>query len=158
MDKKCSRLILNTFDGHMKDLKLKPKCLDSKVEFNIKYYNEADEIVDAVLIFYKVIAVDFEINYFDNYIGSELWGTYEITDRKYKIDMIEKIFQNRLKHYLINGYDYDESEENDMLNARHEYNKILKDIDDYHLYEQETMGGVFSIISKEYILKSNIKK
>lgn len=158
MNKEICKLILNTFDGQMKNLKLKPKCVDSKVEFNIKYYNEFDEITDAVLIFNRVIAIDFEINYFDNYIGSELFGTYEIMDRKYKIDMIEKIFQNRLKHYSFHGYDYDENDEDDLLNCRREFNKILKDIDAYHLYEQRTMGGVFSIIAKEYFLKNNIKK
>lgn len=158
MNREKCKLILNTFDGQMKNLKLKSKHVNSKVEFNIKYYNEFDEITDAVLLFKEVIAIDFEINYFDNYIGSELFGTYEIMDGKYKIDMIEKIFQNRLKHYSFYGYDYDEKDENDLLNCRNEFNKILKYIDNYHLYEQRTEGGIFSIISKEYTLKNNIKK
>ena len=100
MGKNISKLILNTFDGSMETSTIMPKCLDTKIEFSIKYYNENDELINSSITFEEVISIDFEINYFDNYIGSELCGLYEIFDKKFKIDMIEKVFQNRLKHFV----------------------------------------------------------
>ena len=153
MAERISKLILKTFDGSMKKATINPKFLNTKIEFKFKYYNANDELTNAITTFKGVVAVDFEINYFDNYIGSELCGLYEIFHRTYKIDMIEKVFQNRLKHFLIHdNYHYDENEENDMLNYRENFNEIVNKIDEYHLYEQQTEGGIFSILAKGYIL------
>ncbi|WP_270940679.1 hypothetical protein [Romboutsia lituseburensis] len=146
-----SKLILNTFDGTMKKLSINPKCTDSKVEFNIKYYNEEDILTKASIIFKGVIAIDFEINYFDNFIGSELFGFYEIFETAAKINMLEKIFNNRLEGYLYHGnYNYDPNEEHDMLNYREPLNEIIKKIDNYRLYQQETGGGIFYILALDY--------
>ena len=52
-------------------------------------------LTKAVVIFKGVIAIDFEINYFDNFIGSELFGFYEILENNFKIKCYKK--------YLITG-------------------------------------------------------
>lgn len=146
-----SKLILSTYDGTMKKLNINQKYTDSKVEFNIKYYDEKDRVIKALIIFKGVIAIDFEINYFNNSIGSELFGFYEIFDTTAKINMIEKIFNNRLEGYLYHGdYDYEPKDENDMLNYKEELNEVVKEIDKYKLYQQQTEGGIFYILASSY--------
>ncbi|WP_434799297.1 hypothetical protein [Terrisporobacter vanillatitrophus] len=146
-----SKLILSTYDGTMKKLNINQKYTNSKVEFNIKYYDEKDRVIKALIIFKGVIAIDFEINYFNNSIGSELFGFYEIFDTTAKINMIEKIFNNRLEGYLYHGdYDYEPKDENDMLNYKEELNEVVKEIDKYKLYQQQTEGGIFYILASSY--------
>lgn len=151
MERVKSKLILKTFDGTMKKLNINPKSKDSKIEFHIKYYNEEDILTKALIVFKGVIAIDFEINYFDNYIGSELHGFYEIFDTTAKIKMVEKIFNNRLKGVLYHGdYNYDLTEQNDWLNYRENLDKVVKEIDKYKLYQQQTEGGIFYILGLNY--------
>ena len=122
-----SKLILKTFDGTMNKVNINQKSDDTKIEFNIKYYNEEDILTNALIIFKGVIAIDFQINYFDNFICSELFGFYEIFDDTDKINMIEKIFNERLEVFLYNGdYNYNHKDENNMLNYREPINEIVK--------------------------------
>jgi hypothetical protein len=153
---KKSDLILTTFDGTMRKLNIKPKCVESTIEFQIEYYNSEDTRTGATLVFEQVIAIDFQINYFNNSIGSELMGFYEIYDNDRKIQMIEKIFNNRLEGYLYHGdYNYDKNDENDILNSRSAINRIVSEIEKYHLYQQQTEGGIFYILANGYKLTSN---
>lgn len=146
-----SNLLINTYDGSLLELRVRPQCRETTVEFDITYYDEEDKSVSAVLIFENVISVDFEVNYFDNYIGAELFGFYEIEDRDRKRDMIERIFENRKEGYLASGaYDYDAEDEHDMLNCRQEFDEI--DPAAYHLYQQQTQGGVYHILAGGYEL------
>ena len=146
-----SKLILKTFDGTMNKLNISPKSDDSKIEFHIKYYNEEDILTKALIIFKGVIAIDFQINYFDNCITSELYGFYEIFEDETKINMIEKIFSNRLEGYLYHGdYNYNAKEENELLNYRKPINEVVKKIDKYRLYQQQTQGGIFYILASNY--------
>lgn len=152
---KKSELILKTFDGNMKKIYIKPECVDSSIEFQIEYYNNDDTRIRATLVFEHVIAIDFQVNYFNNSIGSELLGLYEIYDTDTKILMIEKIFNNRLEGCLYHGdYDYNENEENDFLNNRSTINDIISEIDKYHLYQQQTEGGIFYVLANRYQLIS----
>lgn len=146
-----SKLLIKTFDGTMKKCAIKPKCTKSKVEFIIKYYDEEDKLKKGLLVFEQVIAVDIEVNYFDNPIGAELSGFYEIFDINAKEGMIEKLFKNRREGYLYHGdYNYEPYEENDMLNYREPIIEIVKEIDDYRLFQQQTQGGLIYILAKEY--------
>lgn len=151
-----SKLILKTYDGSLLNLKITPKYLDSKVEFRIKYYDETDSLVKAKMIFNKVAFVDFEINLFDNYIGAELFGFYEIFDEGKKKELIEKLFKNRLDGFLYHGdYDYDSDDENDILNYREPIEEFCHNLDEYHLYQQQTQGGIYYILAKNFeIIKS----
>ena len=151
-----SKLILKTYDGSLLNLKITPKYLDSKVEFRIKYYDETGSFVKAKMIFDKVAFVDFEINFFDNYIGAELFGFYEIFDEGKKKELIEKLFKNRLDSFLYHGdYDYDSDDENDILNYREPIEVFCYNLDEYHLYQQQTQGGIYYILAKNFkIVKS----
>lgn len=153
MNKAISKLILNTFDGNLLTSTIEPNFKDTKITFNIKYYNK-DELINACLIFDNVVSIDFEINFFDNYNNSQLWGLYEIFDKKHKIAMIEKVFQKRINDFIKYGnYDYDKENENDILNSRENYLEITNNIDGYHLYEHQTLGGIFLILAKNYYIK-----
>lgn len=146
-----SKLLLKTFDGTMKKCILNPKCTESRFEMFIQYYEEEDILKDAELVFEQVISVDFEVNYFDNFIGAELFGFYEIFDKNKKQGMINKIFQNRIEEFLNHGdYDYDPNDPHDMLNYKKPIDEIVKQLDEYHLYQQQTQGGVFCILAKCY--------
>ena len=146
-----SKLILNSFDGTMKSMNINPKCTDSQVKFNISYYNKGDILTKAVVIFKGVIAIDFEINYFDNFIGSELFGFYEILENNFKIKMLQKIFNNRIEGYLYHGnYDYNPLEANDMLNYKEPLDEIINQIGKYKLYQQQTQGGIYYVLALGY--------
>lgn len=148
-----SKLLLKTFDGSLTSLKLKPKCMDSTIEFDIKYYDYDGDgsLVKAKILFKEVVAVDLEINLFDNFIGAELFGFYEIIQTEKKKDMVEKIFKNRLEGFLYHGdYDYDANEENDMLNWSQPIDELYNNIESYHLYQQQTQGGIYYILARGY--------
>ena len=82
-----------------------------------------------------------------------LFRSYEIFETSYKTELIEKVFENRRNAYLYKGnYIYDAEDENDSLNYRTHINDIIKCIDSYHLYQQETQGGIFQVLAKGYTL------
>ena len=150
-----SKLLIKTFDGSLSSVKLKPKCVNSTVEFAIKYYDYDGDgaLVKAKVLFREVIAIDFEINLFNNYVGAELSGFYEIFAEEKKKDMVEKIFCNRRDGFLYHGdYDYDPAEENDLLNWREPVDEIYKNMEKYHLYQQQTLGGIYYILAGGYEL------
>ena len=160
IDNTKSKLLIKTFDGSLLRLKLRPKCLNSIVEFDLKYYDYDGEddatLIKAKIVFSEVVAIDFELNLFDNYIGAELFGFYEIFNQEKKKEMIEKIFQTRLQGFLYHGdYDnYDANEESDMLNYMHPIDEICKKLDKYHLYQQQTQGGIYYILAAGYTITS----
>jgi len=148
-----SKLLIKTFDGSLKNLKVKPKGINSIVEFTIQYYDyEVEEsLVKAKVIFYEVVSIDFEVNLFDNCIGAELFGFYEIFQEEKKKELVEKIVRNRRDGFLYHGnYDYDETDENDMLNWRGPMEKLYENIKEYHLYQQQTEGGIYYILANRF--------
>lgn len=148
-----SKLLIKTFDGSLKNLKVKPKGINSIVEFTIQYYDyEVEEsLVKAKVIFYEVVSIDFEVNLFDNCIGAELFGFYEIFQEEKKKELVEKIVRNRRDGFLYHGnYNYDETDENDMLNWRGPMEKLYENIKEYHLYQQQTEGGIYYILANRF--------
>lgn len=148
-----SKLLIKTFDGSLKNLKVKPKGINSIVEFTIQYYDyEGEEsLVKAKVIFYEVVSIDFEVNLFDNCIGAELFGFYEIFQEEKKKELVEKIVRNRRDGFLYHGnYDYDETDENDMLSWRGPMEKLYENIKEYHLYQQQTEGGIYYILANRF--------
>ena len=156
-----SKLLIKTYDGSLSRLKLKPKCKDSTVEFAIKYYDYDGDgaLIKAKVLFHKVAAIDFEVNLFDNYIGAELSGFYEIFQEDKKKEIVEKIFANRRDGFLYHGdYDYDPAEKHDMLNWRKPIYEIYKRLEKYHLYQQQTQGGIYYILAKDYEVREKSSK
>lgn len=150
-EKLKSKLILKTFDGSLLGLSIAPKGTASHVSFSIRYYDENDRLTAGAVHFCDVAAVDFRVNYFDNPIGAELWGCYEILDEEQKAALVEDIFQNRRRSVLLTGdYNYDPEDEADLLNHREGVERFLKVLSTYHLYQQQTQGGIYWILAKEY--------
>ncbi|MBO5303097.1 MAG: hypothetical protein J6A92_03505 [Lachnospiraceae bacterium] len=151
-----SKLVLITYDAQLTKLKIVPKCHKTKVSYELKIYDEKlQRKVQKKLTFKKVVAVEFHMNYFDNPIGAECCGFYEIFDKTEKEAMIERNFKIRKENFLFHGdYTYDAEDEHDLLNYREDMEKILKRLDEYHLFQQQTTGGVYSILAKKWVLQT----
>ena len=151
-----SKLLLNTHDGSLTQCRILPQSGDTQVEFAIQYYRreEGEERnVSAVLRFSQVASVDLEVNFFDNPIGAELGGFYEILDEKFKRQMLEKVFCSRKDGYLFHGdYDYDPEEPADILNFRPPMEAMLGELAQYRLFQQQTQGGIYHVLCKHYEL------
>ena len=151
-----SKLLLNTYDGSLTACTIRPQSDDTQVEFSVRYYryeNGEEQSVSAILRFFQVASVDMEINFFDNPIGAELGGFYEILDEDFKKQMLEKVFQNRKDGYLFHGdYDYDPEETGDILNFRSPIEGVLGELEQYRLFQQQTQGGIYHILCKRYEL------
>ena len=82
-------------------------------------YDELSGIKKSVsIVFTDVAAIDFRINYFDNMVGSEAFGLYQISDRQFIERLVKEIFERRKEIYLLEGdYDYDEADRSEMLNT-----------------------------------------
>lgn len=148
--------LARTFDGTLEKVTLRPKCRKSKVTFRLKYYStDQDTLCQGKLVFFKTAAVDFEVNLFENPAGAELGGLYELHDEAEKRGMVERLFQNRRGCYLSTEcyMDYDPEDPSDILNFRPTVEELLSQLDTYHLYQLETIGGVFRILAKEYALE-----
>ena len=114
------------------------------------YNEETDQKETAKLIFVDVATIDFRINYFDNMIGAEVMGLYEIMDRKFIERLAKENFERRKEIYLLEGnYNYDEDDEHDMLNSFDITDTFSKEKDSYHAYVQNVDAGVYIIVAKE---------
>ena len=151
-----SKLLLNTHDGSLTACTICPRSEDTQVEFAVCYYrreNGEERKVSAVLRFSQVASVDVEINFFDNPIGAELGGFYEILDEDFKKQMLEKVFRNRKEGYLFHGdYDYNPEEPGDILNFRPPIEGVLGELAQYRLFQQQAQGGIYHILCKRYEL------
>ena len=150
-----SKLLLKTFDGSMSRLMITPKCDQTEVELHIQYYDyDEDKTLKKVKIrFHSVVSIDFEVNYFDNCIGAELFGFYEIDWLEKKREMIEKVFHTRKDGFLLHGnYDYEPDNGHDMLNYRERMQTVDEHLAHYHLYQQQTEGGIYYLLAGGYEL------
>lgn len=148
---KKAKLVLANFDARISKIEIKPKNSETKVVFSSRMYNEETEQRENVKIsFVDVAAIDFCINYFDNMIGAEAMGLYEITDKKFIGQVVKENFERRKEIYLLEGnYNYDESDEADMLNVFDLLGIFSKEKDSYHAYVQNVDAGVYIIVAKE---------
>lgn len=148
---KRAKLVLNNFDARISKIDIKPKNTHTKVIISSRMYNEeTDQKEIAKLVFVDVAVIDFRINYFDNMIGAEVMGLFEITDRKFIERLVKENFERRKEMYLFEGnYDYDEEEEADMLNSFDIMGSFSEEKDSYHAYVQNVDAGVYIIVAKE---------
>ena len=148
---KKAKLVLPNFDARIPNISIRPKNLSTKVMVSCKMYEESSgEKKTVKLVFYGVAAIDFRINYFDNMIGAEAFGLYQIEDRSFIEKLVRDIFERRKEIYLLEGdYDYDENEPADILNVMDLYGDFTRDIDSYSAYVQNVDAGVYIIVAKE---------
>ena len=103
------------------------------------------------IIFDDVAAIEFCINYFDNMIGAESFGLYEIEDIDFIDSVVKRNFERRREVYLLEGdYEYNPSEPADMLNTFDLFGIYQKEKEKYHAFVQNVDAGVYIIIAKGY--------
>lgn len=148
---KKAELILANFDARIPNISIKPKNIDSRVVIFSKMYDEAiDEKFSVKIHFSNVAAIDFRINFFDGMIGAEAFGLYCVDDKDFIRSIVKSIFDRRKEIYLIEGgYDYDESDEHDMLNCTDICGEFEKSFDEYKAYIQNVDAGVYIIVAKD---------
>lgn len=148
---KKAKLVLANFDARIPNISLRPKNLSTKIIISCKMYDESLEAEKLVkLVFTGVAAIDFRINYFDNMIGAEACGLYQIEDRTFIEKLVRDIFERRKEIYLLEGdYDYDENEPADLLNVMDLYGDFTRDMESYSAYIQNVDAGVYIIVAKD---------
>ena len=149
---KKTKLLMSTYDARLSQLKVMPKYMRTKVSYKLAMYdNELEQKVDRKMIFENVVAIEFRMNYFDEPIGAECCGFYERLEKEEKEVMLERNFEFRRDSFLLHGdYNYDSEDEADLLNYRDSIDEIKEKIEDYRLFEQQTTGGIYLILAKEW--------
>lgn len=148
---KNAKLVLANYDARISKIDIKPKNKYTKIILSSRMYNEETDQKETVkLVFEDVVAIDFRINYFDNMIGAEVLGLFEIIDKNFIDVLVKEIFERRKEIYLFEGnYNYDEDDEADMLNSFDIMATFSEEKDGYHAYVQNVDAGVYIIVAKE---------
>ena len=149
---KAGRLLVKNFDARIPKIEIKPKGSASKIVVLSKIYDENDgKEISVKIRFDDVAAIEFCVNYFDNTIGAEALGLYEIEDMDFVDSMDKRNFERRREVYLLEGdYEYDPSEPADMLNVFDLCGTYQKEREQYHAFVQNVDAGVYIIIAKGY--------
>ena len=149
---KAGRLLVKNFDARIPKIEIKPKGSSSKIVVLSKMDDENnDKKTNVKIVFYDVAAIEFCINYFDNTIGAEAFGLYEIENIDFVDSVIKRNFERRKEVYLLEGdYEYNPSEPADMLNVFDFLGTYQKEKEKYHAFVQNVDAGVYIIIAKEY--------
>ena len=93
---KNAKLVLANYDARISKIDIKPKNKHTKIILSSRMYNEETDQKETVkLVFVDVAAIDFQINYFDNMIGAEVLGLFEIIDRNFIDVLVKDIFERR---------------------------------------------------------------
>lgn len=142
--------ILANYDARISKISILPENKSTRVVMESKMYNESSGSTEGVsIVFTNVAAIDFRINYFDNVVGSEASGLYQIEDKRFVEKLVKEIFERRKEIYLLEGdYDYNETEHSDMLNTLDIYDDFFPEIHNYCAYVQNVDAGVYIVVAK----------
>lgn len=148
---KAGKLLVKNFDARIPKIEIKPKGYSSKIVLLSTMYDENDHKKIVKICFDDVAAIEFCVNFFDNMIGAETFGLYEIEDIDFVDSVVKRNFERRREVYLLEGdYEYDPSEPADMLNAFDLLGTYHKEKEKYHAFVQNVDAGVYIIIAKGY--------
>lgn len=144
------KLVLANFDARIPKIEIKPKNTETNVTISSKMFDEEiGKKISVKLRFYNVAAIDFRINYFDNMIGAEGFGLYEIKSREFIDNILKENFRKRREIYLLEGdYNYEEDNPHDLLNSFDLLKQYTKEKKQYRAYVQNVDAGVYVIIAK----------
>ena len=147
-----SQLLLPTYDAQLTELKIVPKPNNTIISYKLKMHEEdSPQRVTKTMRFEDVVAFSFQMYYFENMIGSEVCGFYEIFQPGRKQSLLERNFISRKDNFLFHGdYHYDPDDPYDILNNRENIDDVLRELDNYHLYEQQTIVGSYFILAKRW--------
>ena len=144
--------ILPNFDARISKIDIRPKNRHTKVTISSRMYNvTTDKPENVKLVFTDVAAIDFRINYFDNMIGAEVMGLFEIADRDWIEALVKDNFRRRKEVYLLEGhYHYDEADDHDMLNTFDFMGAFEEEKEHYRAFIQNVDAGVYIIVAKDF--------
>lgn len=147
-----TKQLMVTHDAQLTKLKIVPRCTKTKLSYHLKMYDHQKErTVSRKFCFSRVAAISFSLNYFDNPIGAEVCGFYEIFDREAKEELLEQNFLARREGFLLPGnYGYDPTDPSDLLNERTVLERVYDELDSYRLFQQQTTGGIYLILAKKW--------
>ncbi len=147
---KQGKLILANFDARIPKIEIKPKNTETIVTISSKMFDEEiGKKISVKLRFNNVVAIDFRINYFDNMIGAEGFGLYEIKSREFIDNILKENFCKRREIYLLEGdYNYEEDDPHDLLNSFDLSKQYTKEKKQYRAYVQNVDAGVYVIDAK----------
>ncbi|MCD8342389.1 MAG: hypothetical protein LUC87_09640 [Clostridiales bacterium] len=150
--KKPAKLLYPAFDGAAQQFTLWPRHLGSGCSFLLEIWNEPEQQTQQVLLlFRRVAAVEVSLNLCDSMTGTDLGGFYELYGKKQKRRLLQRNFKRRRKGWLLPGdYEYDPADPHDCLNDRTELNRLLGQLDDYHLYLLQSWGGAYLLLAGGY--------
>lgn len=150
--KKPSKLLYPTFDGDAQQFTLWPRYTSSGCSFLLELWNEPEQRTQQVLLlFHQVAAVEVSLNLWDARMGADLGGFYELYGKKEKRKLLQRNFKRRKKGWLLpGGYACDPADPQDGLNERIELNRLLEQLDDYHLYLLQSWGGSVLLLARGY--------
>lgn len=157
--KKKAKLLLPAHDAHLFSCGFSPECGGKpRCVFLLSelWDEEKERSYSAQLELRDVAAFEAVLNVFDDPLGSDVGGFYELFGRKRKIDLLERCFARRRELWLLPGtYDYDPDDPWDLLNSREELKGFAKKkrLKKYHLYLLEKQGGGFLILAKKYWIR-----
>lgn len=146
----AGRLILKNFDARIPKIEIEPNGSGSKIVVSSKMYDENDDkAIHAEIHFDEVAAIEFCVNYFDNGVGSEGAGLYEIADMDFVDSVVRRNFERRKEVYLLESdYAYNPSDPADLLNSFDLFGRYQKEKHTYRAFVQNVDAGVYVIIAK----------
>ena len=154
--KQKAQLLLPTHDAHLFSAGYSPEYQrQSRLVFLLSelWDEERQQHTCAHMEFRQVAAFEACLNVFDDPMGADVVGLYELFGKKKKIALLERCFQRRRDMWLLPGnYDYDPEDPWDVLNSREELEHFerKKNLKKYRLFLLEKQGGGFLILARDY--------
>lgn len=153
--KNRAKLLFPTDDAHLYSAGYAPDYRGkSRLVFLLSelWDEERQENRKLFLEFRNVAAFEFSLNVFDDPLGADVGGLWELKGRKRKLALLERVFQRRRELWLLSGnYDYDPEDPWDCLNSREELKRFArkKNLKKYRLFVLEKQGGGCLILAKK---------
>ena len=95
-----SQLLLPTYDAQLTELKIIPKRSNATISYKLKMYDEdLQRRVTKTMRFEGAAAIEFQMNYFENLVGAEVCGFYEISQPDRKQGLLERNFMARRDNF-----------------------------------------------------------
>lgn len=153
--KQKSKLIFPCQDAHLFSAGYAPEYeRQSRLVFLLSevWDEERQTHICAHVEFRRVAAFEAVLNVFDDPIGADVGGLYELKGKKRKKALLERVFTRRRELWLLPGdYDYDSDDPWDCLNSRDELERFerKKNLKKYRLFLLEKQGGGFLILARD---------
>ena len=153
--KQKGRLILPCQDAHLFSAGYSPEFeRQSRLVFLLSdlWDEEGQKTVCAHLEFRRVAAFEAVLNVFDDPMGADVGGLYELKGKGRKRALLERCFARRRELWLLPGnYDYDPDASWDVLNSREALERFSrkKNLKKYRLFLLLKQGGGFLILARD---------